>query len=327
MTQPLDNFEWNTFWAAVTAVGTVLLAIITYYIYARPQETSGRPNASTKRRSHKTNILPTIAHRVLDPPHIDESASTASHVSQHITDEVQTVAILRLQNELIEDSLAPRNPFADSRRIMTTVARLQKLIQQSISSHPRTSFPAIIRYQDLVESFITASNRCLPLPDAKAPSKDYSACYEAHMKPVLYDLRLEWTKLDPVLDQTFLTAPDNHAAFHHIVNDKYGAILRLVGFPNAAAFREYVSPTLSSIIKTADAHHLLLLHRLLQNEGGVRIEDLNSEGFPKGVTLDVINALILDKYIQEEGETFELTATGRTIVNAALASYESAPQR
>jgi hypothetical protein len=234
---------------------------------------------------------------------------------------VELVAILDLIALLAQDhvpSLGTGATFGERRRkvgvvgaaptqLSSRVARMKLHLSSSTAE-------ALTDFMDLLEKYISEARYVLPYPEDEKFSfiqeQDKLKKYEAYKWAIYCNWR--------TLKNRLLAEAADLADVEEIRNSD--RVWQMIGFENQEAYVEYVSPRTESLVRGAGIRERVLLKVLLEKPQVSEVE-LRSEGFPKGIVVEVVNSLMRDSYLEVSGDPrhFSLSPLGKKILRELLA--------
>lgn len=199
--------------------------------------------------------------------------------------------------------------FGESRRILLTISRLHRLIEGAVvrnqDSLPPEIAQSVRHFASAVDGFASEANYTMPYPHEDKYTRDRERLKESKTS-VIYG----WRQLKPLL----LQAPGLATEYEEIKATNL-LVWNELGYENEKQFWRYVSPRTEEMVADARETELTLLEDIIE-KGSFRDSDMLTDGYPKEVLVESMNALMRDKYLQtEDFHSFTLTPVGKRILS------------
>ena len=210
--------------------------------------------------------------------------------------------------------------FGESRRVIRVVERLARSLEVKMARLEDQLLPEIHqhlrRYVMLVKDYISEADFFLPRPSENGYTRDRKTFDKLN-----WQVRAEWEELRSEL----LLTPQDRANSAELLHSDT-TIWQLIGFKNADACRQFISPRTETVLSAASPIELALLEYLILKDE-VSFPELLAEGYTKPLIIETFNALMRDGYLvtnvgTTEWNTFRLTNVGRSILRAYLRTAE-----
>lgn len=216
-------------------------------------------------------------------------------VTEPLQDNVSVEELMLLLDWFTSESIALRQistTFGEKRRILTLLIKLREkasaywgLVSNAIENSVAEQMSFFI--QETLRVFLAEVNAVLPLPDEERITLETDT-----WKKLTYNLGVDWEALKNML----LQDANIKTKFLRLKTDETH-LWSLVGFDNAQDYQEYVAPTITTISKDTSVIQKELLSRLVEGDV-VTADELEKDGFPKGVVIETFNSLMRSELLQ-----------------------------
>ena len=254
--------------------------------------------------------------RVAPPLGPKPPAVTTDAIQPQATNQYGALATLTILldeiHELVSLAEAYNITFGESRRILYAISRLHRFIEGAVlkieKSVPDSLIKEIRNFADVIGQYAMEADITLPgANDEKYPrSRD-------RLKALKDNVFVKWGSLKPAILEDPLVAVDFN---EKKVEDQL--VWNKLGYKDRRSFWRFISPHVKDRIERAEETELTLFEEIIE-KGAFPRSDMLSEGYPRGIVVEVINSLIRDEYINiKNPDACVLTQVGKRVISKIL---------
>jgi hypothetical protein len=266
------------------------------------------------------DLLSTLHNARPEPPPIGPRPAFSSSAEKPSSSRSGSIAELAIVLDLAVDFAKGLEnvgyTFGEARRILAIIERLYRLIPGALE-RSRDSLTQDVAYMidklvDDLEHFISEAYYVLPHLHEDKWTRD-----REYLKRDKLNIIQGWESLKSRL----LSQRKNLIEFEELKSANV-FIWKQLGFDSRDKFWRFISPHTQEMIDAAGDIERDLIGEIVE-KGVAQETALVTEGYPKEIVVEVVNALIRDKYLQtEDFKTFSLTPLGKRIVSRLLQRKE-----
>jgi hypothetical protein len=264
----------------------------------------------------------------MNKPVVDTATAKKDEI-ENVSEKAETQEILKLEEFIllldeivleVKDMEYIGNPFATMRRKLSLAKRLTQqakgylfeiLTKHQLPNSNKLSFFV----NKTLPLFLSEADYVFPYVNEDKYTRD-----RERLKTYKYNVITHW---DEDIKKEFMKDGELESKFNRLKADEKRR-WRLIGFESSDDYQEYLTPSFSTLCKTATPIQKKLL-MVIGNSEKISEQALLSQGFPKEVIVETLNPLLVSKLIDidssnEDGRFFTVTQVGKEMISDYLNS-------